>query len=539
MNSLSMLCAEAVVKKEINFNKSDIDIHSYEMIELYKLCDKNWNKVMVHACQKGYLSIAKVITKNNLHGLNNNFIALRWAVKRGHLDIIKHIIKHCPLYGDRIYLLELAAENDYLEIFKYIYKNYNETTKDYSNEINLYLIKAVENDRIEIVKYLIKKIGCNSSSLSGVVIQPPIIDVKLLSIAFKNYYFDIVKYLISAGIEQDNTILTEALKDMILHGNLDMVQYIFEHTILSYEIYSNLLLASKYGHLPIIKYLISIKSDDEINMLRNDNYNILRIAAYNGHLDVIKYCIDKLCIGNEERISVLNTEGQDGPYEALQVAAQNYHFEVVKFIIEENNDQEFIKEMLIAKNNHVLKHVIGSNDLDMFKFIINKIGNIENWVMHYAINYNIYCKDINLIKYIFDTQCANGIIDETIKNGNILITAVKYGCLDIIQSYIYYKNHNTTFNIKNNILLAIKYGHLDVVKYFNETIDISYFIDIRMWDEALIKACKYGHLEIVKYIIKSMGYSLTSSECDIDKVMQIAIEKNHTEIVEYLNSLKI
>ena len=79
-------------------------------------------------------------------------------------------------------------------------------------------------------------------------------------------------------------------------------------------------LASKEGHLEIVKYLMSLPGNIDPSA---ENNAAIRYASYNGHLEVVKYLMSLPC----------NIDPSAENNAAIRWASRNGHLEVVKYLM--------------------------------------------------------------------------------------------------------------------------------------------------------------------------------------------------------------
>jgi ankyrin repeat protein len=127
-----------------------------------------------------------------------------------------------------------------------------------------------------------------------------------------------------------NKNYNEALVQSGKIGDIDLVKYFlkkgadleYSHsgTVLGYAAY--------YGHLVIIKYLVSlganIRADNDYAKPRGAR-SLVRYAARNGHLETVKYLIE------DQKVNI-TTEKK---YYIFKLAAQNGHLNVIKYFTEQ------------------------------------------------------------------------------------------------------------------------------------------------------------------------------------------------------------
>jgi len=537
--SLLSLCVEYVIKENVIYEKDNVNEYCNELLELYKKCDSNWNKVMIYVCQKGDLNFVKLIIENKLNNDElNNFIALRWTILHGHLDIVEYLYISMSegFLNDFDYILELAAENGHLDIVKFIIKecSVNIIDPNYSKA----LILSVENGYSDIVKYLINGMSEDHSyltikdyqdSLKQAITYKHINIIKYIIEHIERYdltefniedlfleiftfpNLEIINYILNQKFLWDNKnlapyIANNALNNNVMNNRLEIVKYLVKElppTIVIIDIHNNndepLRLASSNGHLEIIQYIMEITREENYIINSNNVLHALYSAISVGHLKIVKYLIEQFSL-------VLNNDNN-----VIYVALSNYYVEIIKYLIEAGAN-------IHVNDDFIFKNAIKTNNLDMVKFLVNKIGHIPMGIFN-------KCKtpdNLEIIRYLLS-------IDSNIAANNytILFSACKYGWLDIVKAIVESSIINS-YRILCYILSSTEHGHLDIVQYLIEHyLNDNY--DIRIWNKAMQTAVQFGHLNIVKYLIKNGARK--------DKALQIAIECNYTEIIEYLNQI--
>ncbi len=113
-----------------------------------------------------------------------------------------------------------------------------------------------------------------------------------LRLASRNGHIDVVKYLVELKPDGANihTYNDDALRRASLHGHLDIVKYLVSHGAnIHGDSDAALRWASKYGQIEVVKYLVELKPDGANIHPKNDES--LKWAKINGHLDIVKYLI--------------------------------------------------------------------------------------------------------------------------------------------------------------------------------------------------------------------------------------------------------
>ncbi len=143
------------------------------------------------------------------------------------------------------------------------------------------------------------------------------------ALRFASYYghLNVVKYLISAGAN--------------IHGNSDAA----------------LIVASEYGQTEVVKYLISAGAD-----IHAVSDFALRLASINGHTEVVKYLIS----------AGANIHAHSD--EALISASENGHLDIVKYLISAGAN-------IHADNDYALRSANANGHIEIVKYLISAGAN--------------------------------------------------------------------------------------------------------------------------------------------------------------------
>lgn len=327
------------------------------------MSDTNLYELLIDACKHGNLDVVQSLYTNDVDIHQYNNLALRYAIREEHYDIVKYICEHgavLPEYDPMIvmcvnhrnlpmvkYLCEIfdepsikdmalcaaisegelkiidylcttyfdnatsrtdlnlqncttmAIEKGYLDVIQYLYEHHFDM--NIQNDLNA----AATLGYLHIVKYL-HSIGANIDIDNGYI---------LIKCADEGH-FDIVKYLCENGVE----VNINALCDAIMNRNNDIAKYLYEripHD--SREIYNHKALRScvKANNFPMLEYLCSVGVD-----IHADDDSALQLAAINGQLDIVYYLCE---LGAD--IHVKNDI-------VLISAVYHGHTEIVKYLVE-------------------------------------------------------------------------------------------------------------------------------------------------------------------------------------------------------------
>ena len=126
------------------------------------------------------------------------------------------------------------------------------------------------------------------------------------------------------------------------------------------------------------------------------------------------------------------------------------------------------------------------------------LESIEKSILEFCQNGNLYS-----IKKILTNPQFKDYIDISFNIENLILEAIKYGHLDIIEYLFSNIEDYNTHNIEKNqfIIKSCEYGQLKCLKYFLSIlfIDDKYF---KSCEEGFIYACHNNHISIVDYFIK-------------------------------------
>lgn len=239
-NNSALLIPENKYKKNINIlNVNDF----YRYIEIYRY----W---MMDDCP---FEIYDYFLKNysiiDLEFLKNEF---------NDTIIIKELI--ILISSLRYKVMDIAAQNGYLNLLKYAYENQFPCSKNTTS-------KAAKYGHLESLKFLIEN-GCP-------------FDKEVICLdAIENNHLDCLKYLCENGCEFPVSIYYTAIKN----GSFHCLKYAVESGSPNHPYACSI--ASSFGRLDFLEYL------HKKNFLLDEDSCIE--AASNGHLDCLKYSIENI-----------------------------------------------------------------------------------------------------------------------------------------------------------------------------------------------------------------------------------------------------
>lgn len=272
--------------------------------------------------------------------------------------------------------------------------------------------------------------------------------------------------------QNDQRFLNTLAFSMISKGYLPMVKYLIEEH--GFDIHRDsdraIMEAAGYGHLDLVKYLISKGANirSYVPGLRNNERPLLA-AIRHGHLDVAKYLVS---VGS-------NIRDEDGfvLIEAIDFSRP----EIAKYLVENGAN-------VTALNDQPLMAAVQKGSLDLVKYLIEHGADInarEGAGLVFAVDR----RDLEMTKFFIE----NGIrtrINEAFQR------AVKRGSLDLVKYLL--KNGADARKVGNDrlILYPIFDGDLEMVKLLIE----NGFNIQRIGKEALKSAEYYHYRDLANYL---------------------------------------
>ena len=248
-----------------------------------------WHKALKYAAIYGYVNVAKLLKPQRYR----NILAIEYASRHGHLEVLKVLIDDDPK----------AMDLDYYTIW----------TGAFSGKIEvLEYFERLNNDWFE--KALLKRVG---------------LDQTIIHYLAEDGHLEIIKYLCQKALFK-NPIQNDSLGSTPIYyaagkGHLEIVKFLAPYTsnpnATGKDGDTPIHYAAEEGHLEVVKFLASNTSNP--NAARCDGRTPIHSAAKKDHLEVVKF----LAL-NATNPNVADQYGET----PIHVAATEGHLEVVKFM---------------------------------------------------------------------------------------------------------------------------------------------------------------------------------------------------------------
>lgn len=159
------------------------------------------------------------------------------------------------------------------------------------------------------------------------------------------------------------------------YGHLEVVDYLIEHCKASVELGGSvnfdgetiegappLWAASAAGHLPVVKTLL--KHGASVNNATLTNSTPLRAACFDGHLEIVRYLVE-----HRADMEVANRHG----HTCLMISCYKGHKEIAKFLLDKGADVN----RKSVKGNTALHDCAESGSLDIMKMLLKCNARME------------------------------------------------------------------------------------------------------------------------------------------------------------------
>ncbi|KAL6617339.1 ankyrin repeat-containing domain protein [Neocallimastix sp. 'constans'] len=288
-------------------------------INIYAKDDKG-NNALMEASSHGFINIIEYLLEKGIpveERNNEGYTALMYATKNGYLNIVKCLIKNGASINDLDTngnnLLMLASSEGFMEIVEYL-KEMGLSIHSKNKDGNNALMLAIMGNHINIIQYLHHQginlyekdnHGCNA-----------------LMLAANCDKLDIVQYLCDMNMnvnKVDNNGWTPLMYATFFNGNKKypftsqkvpnlstsiqsnfvIIQCLVDHgaeiNYKNHEGVTALMLASQYGSLRVVKYLIQMGAN--LDIVDNEGNDVIKYAErsifFENYLNLIKSKIER------------------------------------------------------------------------------------------------------------------------------------------------------------------------------------------------------------------------------------------------------
>ena len=251
--------------------------------------------------------------------------------------------------------------------------------------------------------------------------------------------------------------------------------------------------ACYYGHIEVVKLLLNLKGDREINVHAHDN-GALKSACIRGHLNIVKLLLN---LSNDKKINVhFNDE------DAFITACCNGHVDIVEFLLNLPNDRRI---NVHAGNSYGFILACEHGHLEVVKLLL-RLSNDRRVNVH--VNNNM----------AFEGACENGHL-EVVK---LLLNLDKER-----------KIHASILN--NGFKWACYKGRLEVVKLLL-SLSEDRRINVNIEDDIAFRyaCCEYSNLEVVKLLLSLEGNQKVNVYTGGGEALQRANQNNNLKLIELL-----
>ena len=218
------------------------------------------------------------------------------------------------------------------------------------------LFYATLSGHYDVVTYLINKCDCDPH-------QQSIEGETLLYLACLVGHYEIVTYLISKCHCNPNT----TIKLMVPVSRAEMQKsfmppassYYAWLNIIDHILYTPLHTACRYGHLNIVKFIVSVSSVD-VNRKASDGYTPLHTACHHGQLESAKILLSSSLVD----INIKNNDGDT----SLHIACQYGELQIVQLLMSTTQINPMSTN---AKHDTALHIACSYSNVDIVKYLLS------------------------------------------------------------------------------------------------------------------------------------------------------------------------
>lgn len=264
----------------------------------------------------------------------------------------------------------------------------------------------------------------------------------ILLLVFNISCFDVATKVNNKGLE----------KDLLYHakfGNLIGVKECIENgaDINARGSYGTpLMVASYYGHLEVVKYLVSKKAD--INLEYDIKGSALRRATIGGHLEIVKHLVEN---GADMDFNHSNVGT------VLNAASESGHIEIVEYLVAKG-----------ASLDAPLIRAAGVRDIELVRYLVERNANIDyqDSSKYTALIWAALTGELEIVQYLVDNKADANI--RTNYGGTALWWGSSGGYLEIVKCLV--EKCNADISLKDSsgetaLDIAIRHERTLVVEY--------------------------------------------------------------------------
>jgi len=282
--------------------------------------DNKGNNALMEAASHGFINIIEYLIEKGISLEDRNkegYTALMYATKNGYLDIVKCLIKNGANINDLDSngnnLLMLASSEGFIEIVEYLKEaglSIHSKNKDGKNALML----AVIGNHMNIIQYLHRQginlnerdnHGCNALMLAAyydkLTIVQYLCELNMDTNSIDNNGWTPLMYasFFNGNKKYPFTTQNVSLLSTSIRSNFDIIKCLVSHNAeinnKNREGVTALMLASRYGSLQVVQYLIQMGAI--INIVDNKGNDVIKYAEeslfFENYLNLMKSNIKK------------------------------------------------------------------------------------------------------------------------------------------------------------------------------------------------------------------------------------------------------
>tara|TARA_Y100000780_G_C13694293_1_gene420789 strand:- start:6560 stop:8329 length:1770 start_codon:yes stop_codon:yes gene_type:complete len=496
-------------------------------------------------------SICKYILKTcdvNLKD-KDNMTVLDYCYNINNIDKIYFLlnnsinIKISNIHLDKICSI---AHSNYLNSFRYYYKNINSTL--YANKYDSIITEILNYNSYKPI-YEKKLINYKNLSICEIkkILSMKKFDSKTISNCINNLYYNnylinkLLKYEKNNNIKIDyNDSLTKSLPVKIYHQNIKNAQLILQYRKNINDFYNNhnlIMLACKNNNLEEVKYILSYKPNLHFNINYKINSHLCTtFFEYVCNITNIDVNIVKKLIDYDK--TIYNSKVFNCP-----VAINNQKlYEYLKEKYDEKqhgkiNYNKILYYLCSKYGNTKLPHEIDHTEL--IKEILPKITDINYRYTDINNRSIIFCiKTLNVFE--FNTILKyNPDLNLQCDNITVLILIIYHNRIDLFNKLL---QHNFKFKLNLNFNLPDKNGYTALMyslytktsEMFDKLLKYEQNINLKNinGNNILMLAIIQNNIYHIKQILNKTNIDINTSNNNNDTALSLAIKNNSLDIVQ-------